>query len=508
MAGQPRGRAPFIITPLSAFTVGINGQPPIVPYNHEFVFDDLGDKSIGHIEYDSENGTTWKFVSTCQDVNSYMTSLRNTGLFDNAVAGVMSKELTYFLYNLDTRSIIFNNKLVYDDNFRYYAIRKGHEFITGVNYNGNIVNVCDMVRSETQSGSGVYVRKPSIGTILPGVTIVDGDSYIVEFFDSNKRLISRDVFYAEYSNVFTGDVSDSAISSLKIITTRPYPDGGPDSSFIFKGENVNHLAYSLIIEYNNGDSRDVTHETNRITVTGLNTIDTSSVTTNPYTVSFEYDPGDANGITVSTELKVHVITDVTAEVSELLPVYYYSTSLISSLVRRYFAVMNDGSFYEITSKLADDQPTNHVNLPSATNQRSNIETEFNLGLFDQIPRIFTYSIDAITELTATRIKYFNSISSNDDMYKRITSSGENLSLWNTFTAAQYIRDGIVPTHFRLRTIEGVAITGDVLVGNYTSFARNTNTAAMVADKTTPIIVEFINTSSGRIVTKCAVAYFN
>ena len=99
----------------------------------------------------------------------------------------MSKELTYFLFNLETRSVIFNNKLVYDDNHRYYAIRKGHEFITGRDFGGTIVNVCDMVRSETETGSGVYVRKPSVGMILPDITIVDGDSYIVEFFDANKN---------------------------------------------------------------------------------------------------------------------------------------------------------------------------------------------------------------------------------------------------------------------------------------------------------------------------------
>ena len=45
-----RGRAPFLITPLSAFTIGYDGNPPIVPYDKEFCYDDLGDKSVGHIK--------------------------------------------------------------------------------------------------------------------------------------------------------------------------------------------------------------------------------------------------------------------------------------------------------------------------------------------------------------------------------------------------------------------------------------------------------------------------
>lgn len=502
-----RGRSPFILTKLSAFTTGLDGNAPIVPYDNELCYDDLGDKSVGQIEYSTENGElTWKFVSTTQDVNTYLQSLRNTGLFDNAIAGVMSKELTYFLYNLETRSIIFNSKLVYDDNFRYYAVRKGYEFITGRDFNGTIVNVCDMVRSETEVGSGVYIRKPSIGTILPNITMVDGDSYIVEFFDANKKLIGRDVFYAEYTTVFTGDTSDSAISSLNIITTRPYVEAGNDAVFLYKGENIDQLAYSLVLVYNNGDSRDVTHEINKITITGLNTIDTSILTdTTPYTVTFEYNPGAEVGISVSKDIKVYIINDITAEVADLVPVYYYANTLLDSIIRRYFAVMSSGSFYEITSKLADEQPVNHNNLPSVTGQRRTIETEFNLGIFDQTPETYSYSIDAITELSATRIRRFTTTESTNDLYKRINIIDESLSLWSNFNISEATRDGNIPTHFRLKTIDGFSITNDVVVGSFSLFSKNNNTATIIANKNTPVFVEFFN---GDVITKVFVAYFN
>jgi len=502
-----RGRSPFIITPLSAFTVGFDGNPPIVPFNNEFCYDDLGDESVGHIKYYTEDGVEkWKFASTCQDVNNYIESLKSTGVFDNAIAGVMSKELTYFLYNLDSRTIIFNDKLVYDDNFCYYAVRKGHLFVTGRDYNGTIVNVCDMNRSETFSGSGVFVRKPSIGIILPEITITDGDSYIVEFFDANRRLIGRDVFYAEYSEVFTGDISDNAISSLKIITTRPYPEGGVDSVFLFKGESTDQLGYSLIVEYNNGDTRDVTHELDKITVSGLNTIDTTILTTTvPHEVIFEYNPGAQIGLSVTTSINVHVITDVTAEVSELIPVYYYESTLLSSILRRYFAITDTGIFYEITSKLSDDQPVNHSNLPNTTEQRRTIETEFNLGLFDQTPVTFSYSIDAITEFTTTRIRRFVDSTASNDLIKRIIPIDESLSLWNTFNITDVTTGGVIPTHFRVRTIDGFMVTNDIIIGSYSLFSKLANTAQIVANKTKPVLVEFFN---GTVVTKVIVAYFN
>lgn len=505
-----RGRAPFLITPLSAFTIGYDGNPPIVPYDKEFCYDDLGDKSLGYIKWETIEGEpTWKFVSTCQDVNNFLNSLRDTGIFDNAIAGVMSKELTYFLFNLETRSVIFNNKLVYDDNHRYYAIRKGHEFITGRDFGGTIVNVCDMVRSETETGSGVYVRKPSVGMILPDITIVDGDSYIVEFFDANKKLIDREVFYAEYTTTFTSDVSDSAISGLKILTTRPYTEGGQNAAFLFKGENIDQLSYSIILEYNNGDTRDVTHEVDNITISGLTEIDTSVITEGtPFEVSFEYNPGAEIGISVSSSIFVHVLNDVTAEVDTLVPVYYYGSTLLDSLVRRYFGIMDNGSFYEITSKLSSIQPSNHNNLPNVTGQRRTIETEFNLGVFSQTPELFSYSIDAITEFTTTRIRMFSDSESTNDQYKRIIPNGESLSLWNNFNVAEAIStDGITPTHFRIKTIDGFLVTNDIIVGSHSMFSRKANTATIVADKTKPVLVEFFK-DEGNITTKVFVAYFN
>ena len=118
----------------------------------------------------------------------------------------------------------------------------------------------------------------------------------------------------------------------------------------------------------------------------------------PFEVSFEYNPGAEIGISVSSSIFVHVLNDVTAEVDTLVPVYYYGSTLLDSLVRRYFGLMDNGSFYEITSKLSSIQPSNHNNLPNVTGQRRTIETEFNLGVFSQTPELFSYSIDAITNL--------------------------------------------------------------------------------------------------------------
>lgn len=519
-----RGRAPFILTPLSSFTVGVNGEPPIVPYDYEFAFDDQGDKSLGHIKY-NEDGTTWKFVSVSKDNNEFLQHLSNTGLFDNAVAGVVSKELTYFIYNLETKSIVFNDKLVYPNNFKYYAIRKGTKYITGTDFEGEIVNICDMVAVETESGSGVIVRKPSIGTLLPDANLTDGDSCIVEFFDLNKKLIARDVFYAEYSSTFIGPTSDEAIVGLKIITTRPYPAGGENHASLFKGESINQLGYSLLLEYNNGDVKDVTHETSNIEVDGLQDIDTSIITgDNPEEVFFTYNNPHPNGVDVHAKLYVHIISDITDVIDDVLPVYYIPAETISSTTRRYFGITDQFTFYEITSKTNPDQLESEYQLPENAGQIDPVKREFNLGLHGQTLKYFEYYIRVKSHPlsgggSVLRVEYSKTgpeASVFSDKYKEIVKlPSNNLQILQPELPPILVKNGIVPNKFRLRTINGVFITNNIPIENMTDFPKRDGMGNYISDKKTPIIMECFK-ESGEVgtedydikFTKCFVAYFN
>ena len=515
------GRPPFILTPLSAFTVGYDGKPAIIPYEHEFAYDDLGDKSLGYIQYNAIGVVPpWSFVSTCRDINVFLTSLKNTGLFENAISGVVSKELTYFLYNNDNRSVIFNNKLVYPENFIFYAIRKGERYITGIQLiSGAIINVCDMVAVETSTGSGVIVRKPATGTLLPDASVVDGDSYIVEFFDSTKRLIARDVFYAEYSATFTGDTTSVGIKSLHVITTRNYV-GKENAAYLYIGENINQLDYSLILEYNNGDTKDVTHEYSNIQKTGWESITTTNLTgDNPFSITFSYQVlGVAPAVTT---INVHVISDVEADIYELLPVY--SISGLSVISRRYFAMMSDYSFYEISSKLADDQDIADYALPTTTGVLKPITAKFKIGQFGQTDISYNYSIKLVDELLSSssasilRYQYSTSVSPFENKYGRriITTAGTHLSIDAIPSAALFARNTDTPSHFRIRTLDGKYITDNIIMTYSADFARKINTDLIVADKATPVLIEFIKIT-GTIddpsynikITKCIVAYFN
>jgi len=489
-----RGRAPFIICPLSAFSVGVDGEPPITPFDKEFCYDDLGDKSVGHIEYNAD-GVTWKFVSVSKDVNTYLESLKDTGIFDNAIAGVVSKELTYFLYNLDSRTIIFNDKLVYPNSYKYYSIRKGTSFITGRDYNGEMINICDMVLVETETGSGVIVSKPSIGSIAPDAEVVDGDVYIVEFFDATKRLISRDVFYAEYTQTFVGPLASDAAIGIKVVTTRPYPEEGTNASFLFRGEAIEQLSYLVILMYNNGDEKDITHEVGNIEVHGLNTVDTSNLTgSTPFAVEFVYNP--PVGLSLSTTINVHVITDVTDNVVEVLPVYYIPSSTISSVVRRYFAITNTLSLYEITAKTNPEQnPTEYQIIDSIGNINS-ITREFNLGLFGQDVEDFSYFVKPITYQPmiggeVLRIEY--SVNGGVNFVNKYKSIEHNdigtLSITQPENAIDIARDGVVPDKFRVRTIDGVYITDNINISAMSLFNKRSNVAGYIANKTTPVIIE-------------------
>ena len=116
-----------------------------------------------------------------------------------------------------------------------------------------------------------------------------------------------------------------------------------------------------------------------------------------------------------------------------------------------------------------------------------------------------------------RYQYSISVSPFENKYGRriITSTGTNLNINNISSDTLFARGINIPSHFRIRTLDGKYITDNILMTSSTDFARKNNTDLIVADKNTPVLIEFIkitsilgNPSYNIKITKCIVAYFN
>lgn len=549
----PKGRPVFIITKLSAFINGVNGNAPITPYSDEFCYDDIantsigstGDGALGRIVFDS-NGITWKFVSLDGALDSQLKQLNYSGIFDNAAAGIVTRDLTYFFYSIPANPtptnpgvLILNPDLVYPSSYRYYAVRDGSNYITGkVDSNGNIItNFVDMDQVPVNQGStNILVSKPEPAPILPGMSLVDSSPYIIEFFDATKTLVFRDVFYASSSKLMVNEnSSDVGIVSMSVSCTRIMP-GVNNSTFLYRGENVQQLGFNIYLYYSDGTTRNITYELNNnsgkltttstngnVTVSGI-IIDTSAITGNgnPQEITFTYAPDPINNTTgnsLSTIVNVFILEDDTVNIAEFVPALWFDPTHPANLLARFYAVRDDGTDAEITGCLTAWTGSNNPSPGVGT--YIGWTATFNLGVSGQTPE--TKPIGPVIVSNVNNNNYVNkatlyALSYYASTTNKIVLPGfVGIDLQNANVSA--VDNGALPTHINIRNLDGnynytaaPAPIANILAANGGVNVVQGQDATKQFNVMVPILIEFLHqttdTSGATVfhVTNIRVAY--
>jgi len=517
-----RGRPVFIVTPLSLFTA----VDAIIPYDNEIVYDDEGTGSIGRIVY--KDTGVWEFVSESKAVTDLLGQLENTGVIDNASAGLISKELTYFLFDNVNKTVSFNKNLVYPHTYKYYAIRDGIGYVTGVVDAGVVTtNIVSMGGYLLNSGgtpipmgatpsSNQIVMKPNPGFILPNKTLNDGDRYIVEFYDESKRLIDRDVFHAEYMLYYAGGDIGDGIDELLVTPSSTTANG---DAKLFKGASINDITFMVMAKYNGGQVVDVTNTLgSKLTIkvngtnAGIDTINTTSITgDNPFLLTFTYNPAGTNF--VSKTVKLHVIDDLTVPNPVITPIYFTpNTNSATTISKKYWATDDNGNSYEVTScKVADASTLTIVN-----NLATPIISDFKLGVMGTIDKHLTYTFTGKTSTNKHVIamggltNIYGEISATNGVYKI-----DGVSDFATFAKVSINGIEKIPTHFDVYTLP-YGNLGSKLIANGVAigaagagFDLNTAIATVeMASKNIPLLVQFYKPgdNGSKFVTKLYVCH--
>ena len=378
-----RGRPPFIVTPLSAFTTGVPGEAPLEPFDQEFVVMDSGEFEghIGRIVEDVTAPAGWRFESKSMELAKTIRDLKVTGVIDNAAAGVLSKELTYFVFNIsgNNNTVRLNPSLIFNSQVKFYAIRSGNDYITGISTNGKVLtNLVGMTTRTVNLIGGITneVSIPDFGKILPGKTFVHGEPYTVEFYDAAQTLISRDSYFAENAKLMTSANTGAAvaITSIVAIPNRIYDQADISKTYIYLHENIQQvISFDVRINYNDGSTRSVVvnnigSNVDNINVAGAegieNSVLTGSSTPKELTISAT-DP--VSGLKVYTNVKVYVVADSLLSVLKMLPIYFndgtaIGGSNVQNVSSHFLVLTGTGAVADVTdsytvnpTKLVQDQ---------------------------------------------------------------------------------------------------------------------------------------------------------
>jgi hypothetical protein len=475
--------------------------------------------------------------NTVKDLRDYINDLEKSGIFTSAAAFVNNRKIYRFYYDINGGVVRLDPELRFDDLYRYYAIRNvklgpngEYVYITGIseeNEDGEVVtsNLVDMNIVNSESGDGTMVSVPQAGGLLQGGELIDGNTYIVEFFDSTFKKVNIIPFQAIMVAVSEIDLApDTGVVDMYIITNHPMNDGqnNDSSCYVYRGQSANSLEVRVLLKYADGRTRDVTHEniTNgRLTIQGLDEINSDSITSpdededNLQKFSVVYSLVRSNAsmplspeetesgailypdtLTISRDMKVYILEDIHNNLGSIIYAPYKEVVGASQKIRmRYFGHYATGAIHDV-SNIVQYASQNGL-LENGYGQNQYISISVPSG---SINKVFNYELFCTTD-EEPRIKInhapFRYLNVNQNTFTNLFIDNEDgvpaqVDMQNLLIEMRYgsitpdyvrVRDIIDPQYYYTDYIQAGSLNGHVFSATTGHEMRNNK----------PVLIEFL-----------------
>lgn len=397
----------------------------------------------GTLAYDEETGDIyqshyidgeWVWTSRTAQIQKFLDNLSASGLFEASAAFVNNRKILRFYYDPDNGVVRLNPDLRFDSSYRYYAIRGiskssdgSYDYITGeASTDGSIIaSLVSMDLVDSVTADGTKESKPNTGKLYGDV--VDGNAYMVEYYDINRNLINLESYQAVKVRTADTDLCpDTAVKDL-LVHCNQESNGG---FYLHQGQSVDELAIQVLLDYGDDLLKDISHEeTNggRLAISGLDEIDTSTLTADSgstqkivvsYTMvrsntsyattsSYTTDTGAIvapSSNTIYKEIEVTIVANDNTDLVDVVPVGYIvvdyvnqtdsegnvtGTSITPRMKFKFFGHYSDGSVYDITN-LTSIANTDFDDSQMDTSQEMTIQIR--LGYSSYTYKTYTFTV--------------------------------------------------------------------------------------------------------------------
>lgn len=312
--------------------------------------------------------------SKAAEVGAELQALKDAGVIQSALAYENNSEV-YSLYVRENKCRL-SEMLKLSKNIRYYAVRGvtqsgTFQYITGNLVNGNIENVLVDVEHIITDPNMVYTGTGRQGTLHTPSEVLDGHPYFIDFFDSNRVIISTVPCQVVYTQQMDFSLApEKNIISLSIATNQDMLDEitFDPLSFLYQGQDPASLNIYVTANYADGTSRYINHElaTSRLTIELPFDADSDEVGSE-FDITAKYFTeelntgdessgyNDVNYASITATRKVRIVPDVYTGVKYLLPVpMVRGAGGISEIFPKIFAFYENNSIEDVTvnSRLA------------------------------------------------------------------------------------------------------------------------------------------------------------
>lgn len=538
------------LNPLSKF----KGPDAVTPVEGTLAYDEETNDIYQAHYVDDE----WRWFSRTAEIQKFLDNLSASGLFEASAAFVNNRKILRFYYDPDNGVVRLNPDLRFDESYRYYAIRSiskssdgSYDYITGeASSDGSIIaSLVTMDLVDSVTADGTKVSKPGTGKLYGDV--IDGNAYIVEYYDINRNLIDMESYQAVKVRTADTDLCpDTAVKDL-LVHCNQESNG---AFFLHQGQSVDELAIQVLLDYGDDLLKDISHEeTNggRLAISGLDEIDTSTLTSESgspqkivvsYTMvrsntsyattsSYTTDTGAIvapSSNTIYKEIEVNIVANDNTDLVDVIPVGYVIQELITTesgsktynnrMKFKFFGHYSDGSLYDITNLASI---TSGAFDDESFGSTQEMTVQIRLGYSSYTYKTYTFTVispDQTSIAAGTRRVSFSSTqvynvkydtgktaggvysgsftgfmvtrkttTSSDSSEGETTSSTMSPSELVALDDAKY--NGIEPNYIRIRDVADPTFYYTDIVQPSNSIYYTTNSEHPIS-KDTPLLVEF------------------
>ena len=499
-AGSKKGRLTMTIHPLSYFT----GVDAVAPKTEELSYHD---DTFDLIMFYQDAQGNWFQKSRTKEIQEYLDTLANSGVFTSAAAFVNNRKIYRFYFDTANAVVRLDPELRFDQLYRYYAIRQvsltssgAKQYITGVAGSSSegvttVSNLVNMDLEDSESGDGTKVSVPQLGGLVAALT--DGQSYVVEFFNSDRQLVNLLTFQAISAYTTDLDLSpDTAVTDMYVQTNQVY-ESAENACYLYRGQDINELEIATKLKFADGRTRSVSHEQTtggRLVISGLDEISTDTVTPTggtpqKFQVTYELIRSNASigssssttstgailnpaSLTITKTISVYIIEDVFNDLVSFIPVGY--VTLVSAgnykISLKFFGHYSNGAVHDITNIVSYTNSNSLVDNSFGVTQQLSVKVPYgNAGLYHNYS--FTVFAPTPTPTSAKRViingvdcRYIVANQSETGggiysgkftgfrVYNEINAAMESLDYAALLALPGVTFDNKVPTHVRIRDV--------------------------------------------------------
>lgn len=378
------GRVAVESTPESWFNTDTTASPggvdETIPYENEFAHSEEGDFVVLTRDPDTNKVVP---KSASRDLRKKFEDYEKKNIFQNAEAFVFNSALNVLYYDPDRMTVKISSDRVFSSSFKYWAIagisaKEGTPvFYTGIesdNIDGTTSIKTNLIdTSIVNDDQGHPVGVTCSGHLIS--SLVHGANYRLIFYDADMIQIHQEIFQAYNVRAMTFDTNpESTIVDVQLGASGV----ANDTLTLEQGQPWSKLALRVYIKYANGETKDVTSEwatnggsTGRVNISGLDSIDSSTVTPNDkdgqkikvtyYLSSTNVDNAmvDPDTLSISHTYTVRIVANAEESIDQVLPSVWIegNTSAVARICMKIFGINKDSNgktyFVDNTYRLRD-----------------------------------------------------------------------------------------------------------------------------------------------------------